>query len=344
MKKKYINNIIFIASLIVFAFIISRYGIASLYENFTKTGYWLLPIVGVWSIVYLLNTFAFKSVLKKHTDTIPFSKVFSIVLSGYSLNYITPIIALGGELYKINILKDFVGKAQATALIVKYYIMHVLSHIAFWILGFALLAFSMSEDANTYKLLAFTAIFILVVLSFFVMILKKNAIIKMYKFCLKMPLPKSLINYMISKESYIIEIDGQIKDYFQNDKANFYKTLLYEFIARVVASLEILFILWSLGIEFNMYQAIYFSSISSLLLNILFFIPLQIGSREGVYYFLMYSIGISSPVGVYISLTGRIREFIWILCGLVLIPMTKNKIQNFEPDLEKKLITNKNQV
>lgn len=323
--KKIVNNIIFVAAVALFALIVYRVGIDEILINLTKTGWWIVPVTAVWFVVYLFNSLAFKQVLSAHTGKVSLPKIFSLVLTGFSLNYITPVIALGGELYKINALKRYMDSASAASVAVKYYIMHVLSHVVFWILGFMLFVFSIEGGADNYKLIAFGALFIAVMIGLFVLLLKKNVFSSVFSALIKFAKPVKLQTYLQSKEQDIIEIDKQIKDFYYRSKSLFYKSMLWELSARVFASLEIYLILWSIGYEISFYQAVYFSAISSLFLNMMFFIPMQMGGREAVYYFLMQTVGISAYIGVYLSLTSRIREFIWILSGLLLIPLTKTK-------------------
>jgi hypothetical protein len=47
--------------------------------------------------------------------------------------------------------------------------------------------------------------------------------------------------------------------------------------------------------------------------------PLELGSREGGLVLVLKAIKISSPLGIYLGLVNRIREFFWIFVGLVLI-------------------------
>ena len=155
MKKRLANNLLLIFGLLILLFIINKYGFDTLMINLHKTGYWILPVLGIWFIVYIFNNLAFRFVIKPYNkgNKISFFKSFAIVLSGYSLNYITPFVALGGEIFKINSLKEYIGTSKATSSVAQYYIMHVLSHIVFWMLGLILMILNIEGAVNNYKLL-----------------------------------------------------------------------------------------------------------------------------------------------------------------------------------------------
>ena len=151
---------------------------------------------------------------------------------------------------------------------------------------------------------------------------------------IKINISKRIQAFLLSKEKEILDINEQIRSFYIDHKKEFYLSWSMEFCARLTSSAEIMFILWSIGIDFNYFQSVYFFSISSLFLNMLFFIPLQMGAREGIYYMLIKTVGISSSVGIYLGLISRIREMFWILIGVLIIPLTKKKDQDTDSEIE----------
>lgn len=327
MKKRLANNILLICGLLILLYIVNQYGFDNLWANLNKTGFWILPVIGIWFIVYIFNNLAFRFVIKPYNkdNRIPFFKSFAIVLSGYSLNYITPVVALGGEIFKINSLKEYIGVSKAASSVAQYYIMHVLSHIVFWVLGLLLMVLNIEGAANNYKLIIGIPVFISVLAFLFMLIIKKGILVKAYELLLKLHFSRKITSFLLSKDKEIRDIDKQIRNFYMTYKKEFYMSWAMEFCARLTSSAEIMFILWSIGINFTYFQSVYFFSISSLFLNLLFFIPLQMGAREGIYYMLIKTVGISSPIGIYLGLISRIREMFWILVGVLIIPFTKNK-------------------
>ena len=93
--------------------------------------------------------------------------------------------------------------------------------------------------------------------------------------------------------------------------------------ARIVASLEFYAILYLLNINVNIFQAVYIHAISSLMLNITFFIPMEMGAREASMYFVLGSVSGDASIGVFVAVINRIREFFWIFIGLVLVQVMK---------------------
>src|SRR3712207_214275 len=61
------------------------------------------------------------------------------------------------------------------------------------------------------------------------------------------------------------------------------------------------------------------AAFSSLLANLLFFLPMQLGGREGGFALAVSGLSLSGAYGVYAALITRVRELFWIVVGLALM-------------------------
>ena len=114
MKKEYkINTLFFLIGIGIFTFLIIRFGIVNILNEIAQIGVWFIPIIFIWMIIYSLNTIAWKIIIGNHLK-VNFLQLVSLKISSFALNYITPVIALGGEPWKVMNIKRLIGIERAS--------------------------------------------------------------------------------------------------------------------------------------------------------------------------------------------------------------------------------------
>ena len=120
-------------------------------------------------------------------------------------------------------------------------------------------------------------------------------------------------------------IDSQIALLHQQRKSTFYSALGLEYTARIVGCLEVWLILNVLTTDVSFVGCILIVAFSSLLANLLFFLPMQLGGREGGFALAVAGLSLSGAYGVFAALITRLREMVWIVIGLVLMKIGNRK-------------------
>lgn len=310
--------LLYIGGFSIFGILLYNYGFGNILLNLRKTGLYFIPIIALWALVYLLNNWALYIILGRDSKKTGFWRLFGISLSGFAINYITPFINLGGEPYRMLALRPYVGKEKAVSSVTLYVMLHMLSHTILWMSAICLTFFLFPMSKMLFFALA--AVFALTVLmiAFFISRHKKGIIRALYDILRKVPGIKKFAGKI--HEDSIAEIDKQVISFYMERRRSFYLALTIEFIARSLMSLEYLFILLSIGIKISLLQAFYVNAVASFILNVLTFMPMELGTRELSLYLVIYSLntGNINP-GVYIALVTRLREFFWIAIGLGLV-------------------------
>ena len=124
------------------------------------------------------------------------------------------------------------------------------------------------------------------------------------------------------------KVDDNIA-YLHSQPCAFYQSLLFEYVARVINAFEYYFILLSLGVNLTFCDAILVLAFSSLIGNLLFFLPMQLGAREGGLSLIVKILNLSAPgIGIFTSLYTRVRELVWIFIGVSLVKVGNKKIMH----------------
>lgn len=325
MKSKKVNLIFLLAGLLILIFLVWDFGINNIILNVAKVGWWLVPVIAVWLIIYAMNTLAWKAIIGNGAK-VGFYKLLSLKITGFSINYLTPVVGLAGEPWKIINVKHLIGVEKASSSVILYNMMHILSHFYFWVTAVILFALTTPLDVLTIIVLGVVLLILLFVIAIFYLWHRKGIVYSFIRFINSVPILTKFSAKIEQHEDVLRNIEVQVVDLYQNRRSAFYFTLFLEYGARVIGSLEFYFIMIAIQSDVSFLQSIYISAASSLLANLVFFIPLQLGTREGSLYLVYESLNFTPALGVFVSLVTRIREFFWIIIGLLLLKLTSRKI------------------
>jgi len=326
MKSKKYEIIFFILGVIAIIIMLYNLGYVTLIENLKRTSWYFIPVIALRLVIYIINAVSWRYVTffnKEDRKLVSFSKMLQLTISGYAINYVTPVMPLGGEPYRILQLKEKIGGEKATSSVLNYAIIHILSHFVFWAFGCLLILLFV----NTSKLLIILSIFFfllsILIVVFTIKGYKNGIVVSFFVFLLHIPFVKKYVKRkMTSKfEENIKEIDKHIIDLYKNHRKSFYLSLFYETISRIVGCFEVLFIMYAIGINISFIDSIIISAETTLFANMLFFSPMQLGTREGGLVLSLKSLGYHSGAGIFMGIVMRISELCWIMIGIGLIKL-----------------------
>jgi len=323
MKNK-LQTYFFIIGIVLFAFLVFNFGIDKIFSNIKKTGFWFLPIIGVWGIAYIFNAFSWSAIINGKKHGVTFAEIYAITVSGFAINYITPVMNLGGEPYRIVMLKDKIGLNNAVSSTISYTMIHFLSHFFFWISAIILISVFLPLSFELKIIFGVVFVVLVAAILFFISRHKSGVVKSLLTVISKLPMMKSVGDKINSKVN-ISDIDTGITGFYENRKSAFVMAIIWDFLARIIAAFEFYIIMLAISMPISMLESIYISAATSLITNILFFMPLELGTREGGTSLIMKSLNFLPGIGIYISVIYRIRAFFWILIGLALIRINKSK-------------------
>lgn len=340
MKSKTRNIFFFVGLIFVILMILTfKVSFTQLWQHITQAGYWLIAIIGMWVPLYIMNTFTWRTILKGSGDvTVPFWKLFKVTISGFALNYATPVGLMGGEPYKIMEIKQYVGVQRASSSTVLFAMMHIFSHFWYWVTALILYLLFMPINIPISILLAIVALFCFAGIYLFLKGYKNGMVVKLVNFVSKIPgCKKWAANFAEKNAEDLKKIDDQIAALHKQNKKYFFISLFLEYFGRILQSFEIFFMLMLFadgqpGIMLFI-QSLIILAFTSLFANILFFIPLQIGGREGGFAMVVSNLGMTIQVSMSISIISRVREIFWTSIGLLLMKIGNKTLDNKANDI-----------
>lgn len=303
-----------------------------LYSHLLRAGLYLPAVIGVWIFVYAFNAWAFQIIVNSgtHSKHLSFRHAYKLTVSGFAFSYTTPF-GFGGGPYRVMELSSYIGVPRAMSSVVLYSMMHILSHICLWSSAAALFAIVYTEKMTPFlwTLFMIFTVVLVVVLFVFHLCYKKGVIVKLFTPLLHLPFAKKWARKFYDKHADDMQkVDDNIA-YLHSQPRAFYQSLLFEYVARVINALEYYFILLSLGVNLSFWDAILVLAFSSLIGNLLFFLPMQLGAREGGLSLIVKILGLTAPgIGIITSLYTRVRELVWIFIGVSLVKVGNKKIMH----------------
>jgi len=337
--KQRLNNLFFIIGVVAVVVMLFTFDVSfvELWQHLCHAGYWLIPIIGVWFLVYGLNALAWQATIEGNIGgkaLVSFWRIYRLTITGYALNYATPVGGLGGEPYRIMELSKDIDKQHATSSVILYAMMHFFAHFWFWFVSiFIYLALAAVGDLpiNTFIGTVLGIIVVFCLLAFYLFSKGyRNGLVK-YVLGLVSRLPglkRWTLRFWARHAEAIENIDKHITSLHGQDKTAFYKSLVLEFLSRVVQSSEVLFMLLLFGIDngggFDGITITYLHSIlivafTTLFANLIGFLPMQLGVQEGGFVLSIAALGLSAALGIFVSIICRVREIIWIIVGILLM-------------------------
>lgn len=328
MKKKYQNGF-FIFGLSVLIIMITQLDYASVLKGLQHAGYWFFAVLFLWAFLYLFNTAAWWLIIKSQNGDkkkVNFWWLYKITISGFALNYATPGGMMGGEPYRIMALTPKIGTERASSSVILYAMTHIFAHFWFWFLSIFLYILTQEMDTFMGILLLAIGVFCILGLWFFISGYRKGLANRGMNLLRHIPLVKKwAIPFITKHKRQLDNIDIQIAALHKQSPKTFISCVLLELSCRFLSGLEILFILLVLMPDINYIQCILILAFTSLFANLLFFIPLQLGGREGGFLMATTGLGLAANAGIFVALIVRIRELIWTGIGLLLIKLEKKK-------------------
>ena len=343
MKRKYQNGF-FIFGIAVLAVMVTQLDFQEVWEGLRRAGYWFFAVIVLWAFLYMFNTAAWYIIIRSSEEKAPapatgkvpvagssaacpvkFFWLYKVTVSGFALNYATPGGLMGGEPYRIMELTPKIGTERASSSVILYAMTHIFSHFWFWLVAVLLYVLTRPVNLPVGLMLGAVLIFCALGIWFFIVGYRKGLAVRIMNFLSHIPGARRWAKGFIGRHREQLDtIDRQIAALHNQNPRTFLMAVLLELACRILSSAEIMFCLLVLMPSVNFIDCILILAFTSLFANLLFFIPLQLGGREGGFLMSTAGLHMTASAGIFVGLIVRLRELIWVAIGLVFIKINKN--------------------
>ncbi len=314
-----IRLILFAAGIVAYGAILYSVGLATLLDNLRQAGWSLLPVLGLYAVVYAFYNAAWMVLLRDEPNRPGFWASYAITTTSFGINYITPIVNAGGEPYRAAATATWIGTQRATGATVLYYLLHALSSFALWLAALVAGVLVLPRTAWHLVGIVLLGLAVLGLAAVVVSAHRRGVLEALLNLLHRLPILRRLGHLLERHRASLVEMDAQIRQFWHDRPGRFALALGLECVGRAAQVLEFWLICRGVGVPITYAEALCIGGLAALALNAFFFMPFVLGSKEGSLIGIFLALGYSAPLAVYASVVSRLRELVWIAIGLILM-------------------------
>lgn len=311
--------IFFLVGAALVTLMVWKSGPAQLWAVFRASAWVIVALIPLWALVYVTNAIAWRLLTSDGGTAIPLPRAFVITLVAFAVNYSTPLASFGGEPLKVVAATKALGRRRAVGSVVAFRLLHALAHVLAWVLALVPALIVLPRTPLILGGIVGVGAALLLIVVFLFSRHREGLAVHALQFLGRLPVLRRLAVKLEPKTAALHEIDQHVTSVYTSNPRRFYAALGFEMAGRFLALAEYWVILYGMGLGVDPVKAFVVGSFSSLVVNLLIFLPFELGSKEGALVLMFNWIGITPALGLAAAALSRMRELIWIAIGWMLI-------------------------
>src|SRR5216117_3877518 len=297
---------LFLLGAVVFGYLVARIGVGPLVSDAARTGWMFVPIVLLYALVYACSALAWQLTMGD-SNRPSFWRTYAVLISAGALNFLTPLINAGGEPFRVAALAPWLGKRRAAGSVILHRMLHSFTYVLVWFTA-VLLAFPLLPRGTpliVWVLLGVVLVLILGIIALFLFAHRRGLLERILNWMQRAPFVNRLAVKVEPHRALLVELDRQITDFYHRSPRRFVQAIALEYLSRCIFMVELVLIVASLGFGIDYLRAFSIGGLEAIVSNALFFVPFELGAREGAFFLLFKLFGMDPQVGLYTSIVGR---------------------------------------
>lgn len=306
----------FVFGVVVLVVLVRHAGLRTLVDSIAGAGWVVLPVVALWGVVYACNARAWQLLVPHRPPAFTFRRAFLLSVHAFALNFATPFLAMGGEPFRVTGAARWLGTSRAVGSVVGFRFLHATAHLIVFLLAIIPTAILLPHTAPILGGLAVVAAILGLILSFLLSQHREGVFEKGVALLSRVRLLRPIAHRLERHRETLQELDRELTAIHREAPWHFQRALAIELLGRLLCTLEYALILWSLGVDQVLLRGFVIANASSLITNLLIFIPFEMGTKEGGSFAIFGLLGLEPALGMTAALLSRVRELSWMAIGL----------------------------
>lgn len=316
--RKYLTHLIgatfLLLGILLFVRVVNQVGIDLLWSYLKKLN-WEILVVLVFPVSWTFaQALAWQKIISHDGVHVRLFDIMLVKTIGEAVNTITPLNFIGGDPFRAYLLQKKISTTVSSASVVidrtLFFFATVILIFCGWIA--ALVVLPLTPEMRGLFLAATLAL--LTIMIILMRLQKGSPLQKLGKIAGKIP---GLQKKMVRMETRLLEIDDELKKFYERSPAHLVAIVFLHFIGRALGIIEILIIAAFLGHPLSFVTGLLLTTLT-ILINLVFsFIPQAMGVMEGGYAGYFKHFGSGPPaLGTSIQIVRRIRTVFWTILGM----------------------------
>lgn len=277
---------------------------------------------GVFIACYLITsvliaamlTLKWKVILNSHGVDVPYHRLFTYRLVGYSVSYLTPSAHVGGEPIRAYLLqREDVSVNTAFSTVIVDKTIEIVTDVLFFFFGALLILHGIADSKTRIVIIGIAIALMLIVGGFIIGILNKRSMFVSVFRALRLHKVKRLR----AVEQNLADIEKQIELFYRHRRDSFLIIIIIMIILWLLMFLEYRFVLLMLGQIATPSQI--FLILTGVGLAYSLPVPAAAGALEIGQLSAASVLGLSAATAVGLAFIVRSRDLIWTVLGLLLL-------------------------
>lgn len=318
MSRK-VQFLLFAVGAAVFCYLVARIGVGKLIADALLTGWMFVPILLLYGLVYIGDTGAWWLIMATEPRRPPFWRAWAITVSAMALNFLTPVVNVGGEPFKIAAVAPWLGVQRAAGSALIYRMLHAFGTLLSILTAVVLGAILLPHRPAILTILTLTLVGLVALTLLLLGGHRRGVLERALNLLERIPLLDRLARRFEPRRAKLALMDDQITQFYHENPRRFVQALGLEYLSRGVFMVEYLLIARSVGVHIDYWQAYVIGGLTQLVQNVMFVVPFELGTKEGSLYLLFQLLGLDPSLGVYTAIVSRLRDLAWIGGGVLLV-------------------------
>ena len=299
-----------------FFYLIWRTGPSKLWKSLSELGWGIILVIALAGVSHLARTWGWRLTLGDDQHKISFSRLVGLRLGAEAAGQLGILGQTLGDSIRVSRMSAEIPVASGLASVTLDRGLYVATGIVTTIAGIlaALPLVALSHALRLYaSLFALTLIAFLMVTLFAV---RKRWPVLSWSARIISRVP-SLKNWMEKRYLLVQSVESALFDFHHKTPGAFWASFSLNLAAQCLAVSEVCLILWLMGVKMGFFSALVIEALTKLVNVLGNFNPGNIGTYEGGTMLIGKMFGLSSPTGLALGLSRRLRSFFWAAVGLI---------------------------